>query len=113
MMVRHMVLGFKLERTEETLTADREFRLLAESNHGLGLCPLVDRYVPGPGSNRAYTPSVFVDRQNLMLQVGSRSLKDLRELRRETGLLRLLDGASIPDPDTLGDRLRRMGDPQD
>ena len=102
-MVRQTVLGFKLERTEETLTAHGGLALLAEFNHGLGLCPLVDRYVPGPGSNRGYAPSVFVERLILMLQAGGRSLEDLRELRREAGLMRLLDRAALPDPDTLGD----------
>ena len=46
-----------------------------------------------------------------MLQAGGRSLEDLRALRREAGLRRLLDRAALPDPDTLGDWLRRMGDP--
>jgi hypothetical protein len=55
---------------------------------------------------------VFVDRLILMLQAGGRSLEDLRALRREAGLMRLLDRAALPDPDTLGDWLRRMGDPQ-
>lgn len=111
-MGRHTVFGFKLERTDETLTAHGGLALLAEFNHGLGLCALVDRYVPGPGSNRGYAPSVFVDRLILMLQAGGRSLEDLRALRREAGLMRLLDRAALPDPDTLGDWLRRMGDPQ-
>lgn len=86
--------------------------LLAEFNHGLGVRGLADRYVPGPGSNRGYAPSVFVGRLILMLQAGGRSLEDLRALRREAGLLRLLDRAVIPDSDTLGDWLQRMGDPQ-
>ena len=111
-MGRQTVLGFKLERTEETLTAHGGLALLAEFNHGLGVCGLTDRYLPGPGSNRGYAPSVFVDRLILMLQAGGRSLEDLRELRREAGLMRLLDRAALPDPDTLGDWLRRMGDPQ-
>jgi len=111
-MVRQTVFGFKLERTEEPLTAHGGLALLAEFNHGLGVCGLVDRYLPGPGSNRGYAPSVFVDRLILMLQAGGRSLEDLRELRREAGLLQLLGREVIPDPDTLGDWLRRMGDPQ-
>jgi hypothetical protein len=111
-MVRQTVFPFKLERTEEILTAHGDLALLAEFNHGLGLCALVDRYVPGPGSNRGYAPSVFVDWLILMLQAGGRSLEDLRALRREAGLMRLLDRAALPDPDTLGDWLRRMGDPQ-
>jgi hypothetical protein len=111
-MVRQTVFGFKLERTEETLTAHGGLALLAEFNHGLGVCGLADRYLPGPGSNRGYAPSVFVDRLILMLQAGGRSLEDLRELTREAGLLRLLGQEVIPDPDTVGDWLRRMGDPQ-
>lgn len=111
-MVRQTVFGFKLEQTEEPVTAHGGLALLAEFNHGLGACGLVDRYLPGPGSNRGYAPSVFVDRLILMLQAGGRSLEDLRELRRAAGLLQLLGRAVIPDPDTLGDWLRRMGDPQ-
>ena len=47
-----------------------------------------------------------------MLQAGGRSLEDLRELRREAGLMRLLDRTALPDPATLGDWRRRMGAPQ-
>ena len=42
-MVRQTVLPFKLERTDETLTAQGGLALLAEFNHGLGLCGLTDR----------------------------------------------------------------------
>ena len=110
-MVRQTVLPFKLERTDETLTAHGGLALLAEFNHGLGVCGLTDRYLPGPGSNRGYAPSVFVDRLILMLQAGGQRLEDLRELTREAGLLRLLGQEVVPDPDTVGDWLRRMGDP--
>ena len=111
-MGRQTVLPFKLERTDATLTAHGGLALLAECNHGLGVCGLRDRYLPGPGSNRGDAPSVFVDRLILMLQAGGRSLDDLRELRREAGRLRLLDRAVLPDPDTLGDWRWRMDDPQ-
>ena len=108
-MGRHTGWPFKRERTDETLTAHGGLALRAEFNHGLGVCGLTDRYLPGPGSNRGYAPSVFVDRLILMLQAGGRSLEDLRELTREAGLLRLLGREVIPDPDTVGDWLRRMG----
>ena len=111
-MVRQTVFGFKLERTEEPVTAHGGLALLAEFNHGLGVCGLAEQYLPGPGSNRGYAPWVFVDRLILMLQAGGQCLEDRRELTREAGLLRLLGRAVIPDPDTVGDWLRRMGDPQ-
>ncbi|MBI3604915.1 MAG: hypothetical protein HY202_02680 [Nitrospirae bacterium] len=109
-MIRQTVLGFKLERTEEELTAHGGLALMAEYNHGLKLRALVDRYLPGPGSNRGYFPSVFVDSLVLMLQGGGRSLEDLRVLEREGALTRLMGMEGLPDPDTVGDWLRRMGE---
>ena len=57
-MVRQTVFGFKLERTEEPLTAHGGLALVAEFNHGLGLCGLVDRLIlmlqAGAGVWRTY-----------------------------------------------------------
>lgn len=111
-MIRQTVLGFKIERTEEELTAHGGLALMAEYSHGLGLRRLVDRYLPEPGSHRGYAPSVFVDALVLMLQAGGQSLEDLRELEREAALMKLIGREAIPDPDSVGDWLRRMGDPQ-
>lgn len=111
-MIRQTVFGFKLERTEEELTAHGGLALMAEYSHGLGLKALVDRHLPGPGSNRGYAPSVFVDSLVLMLQGGGRYLEDLGELEREGALMELIGREQIPDPDSLGDWLRRMGDPE-
>jgi Transposase DDE domain group 1 len=111
-MIRQTVFGFKIEKTEETLTAHGGLALLAEYNHGMGLRTLADRHLPGPGSNRGYAASAFVDSLVLLLQAGGRRLEDLRELRREGPLLKLVEREDIPDSDTVGDWLRRMGDPK-
>jgi hypothetical protein len=111
-MIRQTVFPFKMERTGESLTAHGGLALLAEYNHGMGLRELADRHLPGPGSNRGYAPSTFVDSLTLMLQAGGRRLEDLRELRREGPLLSLMGRKEIPDADTLGDWLRRIGDPK-
>lgn len=110
-MVRQTVFGFKLERTEETLTAHGGLALMAEYHQGMGLRGLTDRHLPGPGSNRGYDPSVFVEALVLLLQGGGRRLEDLRGLERESALMTLIGRETIPDPDTVGDWLRRMGDP--
>jgi len=110
--IRQTVLDFKLTRTEETLTAHGGLALLAEYSHGLGLRAVVDRYLPAPGSPRGYAPSVFVDALVLLLQAGGRHLEDLRDLEREAALRQLVGCDPLPDPDTVGDWLRRMGDPQ-
>jgi len=111
-MIRQTVFGFKIEKTEEELTAHGGLALMAEYNHGIGLRELADRHVPAPGSNRGYNASVFVDSMVLMLQGGGRCLEDLRELERESALMKLLRMDRLPDPDTIGDWLRRIGNPE-
>lgn len=111
-MIRQTVLGFKIENTQEELTAHGGLALMAEYNHGMGLRGLANRHLPAAGSNRGYNASVFVDSLVLMLQGGGQCLEDLRELERETALMKLLRMDRIPDPDTGGDWLRRMGNPE-
>jgi hypothetical protein len=109
-MIKQTVFAFKMEMTKERLTAHGGLALMAEFNHGIGLRELTDHYLPGPGSNRGFDASVIVDSLVLMLQGGGRSLEDLRELRNEEGLRKLVGRDEIPEPDTVGDWLRRMGD---
>lgn len=109
-MIRQTVFGFKIEKTSEELTAHGGLALLAEYNHGMGLRELADRHLPGPGSNRGYRASAFVDSLVLLLQAGGRHLEDIRELRQEGPLLKLVERDEFPDSDTIGDWLRRMGD---
>ncbi len=111
-MIQQTVFPFKIKTTKESLTAHGGLGLMAEFNHGIGLRELTDRYLPGPGSNRGFDPSEIVDILVLMLQGGGRSLEDLRELKDEEGLMELIGREEIPEPDTVGDWLRRMGDPK-
>src|SRR5512143_831644 len=110
-MIQQTVFPFKIETTEERLTAHGGLALMAEFNHGIGLRELTDRYLPAPGSHRGFEPSEMVDAAVLLLQGGGRSREDLRELRDEEGLMRLMGRDGIPEADTVGDWLRRMGDP--
>jgi hypothetical protein len=110
-MIQQTIFPFKIETTKERLTVHGGLALMAEFNHGIGLRELTDRYLPVPGSNRGFDPSVVVDSRVLMLQGGGRSLEDLRELKDEEGLMKLMGRGEIPEPDTVGDWLRKMGDP--
>ena len=112
-MIEQSIFSFKIETTKERLTAHGGLALMAEFNHGIGLRELTDRYLPTPGSNRGFNPSEIVDAVVLMLQGGGRSLEDLRELKNEEGLMKLIGRDEIAEPDTVGDWLRRMGDPKE
>jgi len=109
-MIQQTIFSFKLALTNEVLTARSGAALFAEYNHGIGLRELSDKYLPAPGSNRGFKPSVFVNSLVLMLQSGGRSFEDLRELKSDKGLMKLIGYDNIPDPDTAGDWTRRMGD---
>jgi hypothetical protein len=109
-MIQQTVFPFKIEVTRERLTVHGGLALMAEFNHGIGLRELTDQYLPAPGSNRGFDASDIVDAVVLMLQGGGRSLEDLRELKGEEGLMKLIGRDEIPEPDTVGDWLRRMGD---
>src|SRR4030043_2135959 len=111
-MIQQTVLPFKIEMTKERLTAHGGLALMGEFNHGMGLRELTDQYLPAPGSNRGFNPSAIVDSMVLMLEGGGRGLEDLRELKNEEGLLGLIGRKEIPEPDTVGDWLRRMGEPK-
>ena len=111
-MIQQTVFPFKLEITREKLTAHSGLALMAEFNHGIGLRELADRYLPGSKSNRGFKPSVFVDSLVLMLQGGGRSFEDIRELKYEEGLMKLIHIDKVPDPDSAGDWCRRMGNGQ-
>ena len=59
-MIRQTVLPFKLDRTDDTLTAHGGLALRAEFTHALGLRALVDRVLPQPRSHRGYAPEGIV-----------------------------------------------------
>ena len=66
-MIQQTIFPFKIEMTKERLTAHGRLALMAEFNHGIGLRELTDWYLPSPGSNRGFEPSVIVDSVVLML----------------------------------------------
>ena len=111
-MIQQTIFPFKIGITKEKLTARSGLALMAEFNHGLGLRELTDRYLPMPGSNRGFKPSVHVEALVMLLQGGGRSFEDIRELKYEAGLMKLVDINNIPDPDSVGDWCRRMGNLQ-
>jgi hypothetical protein len=103
------VFDFEIERTDAPLIARAGLVLPYQMAKALGLPRAVDRELPGPGSERGYAPSAFVMPIILMLHGGGQALEDLRELRSEVTLQKLLKMEEMPASCTVGDWLRRMG----
>src|SRR3990172_11666020 len=75
----------------------------------LGLPRKIDSELPAPGRPRGKVASAFVMVILLMLHGGGKTLEDLRELRAEVSLQKLLKIKDFPASCTVGDWLRRMG----
>ncbi|MBK8385560.1 MAG: transposase [Candidatus Accumulibacter sp.] len=103
------VLPFKVEATEEQLTANAGLALFGEFIRGLGLSRWLATEMPKPGSARGYAANAFVTPLVLMLTGGGRSLEDLRTLKNDTALNQVLKQDVLPSTDAMGDWLRRTG----
>jgi len=103
------VLPFKVEATEELLTANAGLALFGEFAQGLGLHRWIAQEMPLPGSGRGYDAVAYVKPLVLMLTGGGRSLEDLRTLKGDTALATLLKLGTLPSTDAFGDWLRRTG----
>lgn len=103
------VLPFKLECTNDTITAHAGLIIFGEFIHAMGLPLLIRDKLPKPGSPRGYSPFNFIESLVLMLHGGGRSLEDIRQIKNDSGIQDLLGIDAIPSPDATGDWLRRMG----
>lgn len=104
------VLPFKLEATEELLTANAGLALFGEFVRGLGLSRWLAQEMPKPGSRRGYEADAYVTPLVLILTGGGRSLEDLRALKGDTALATALKQEALPSTDAVGDWLRRTGE---
>jgi len=103
------VFSFEIERTDEPLVARGGLVLPHQMAEALGLPKKIDQELPLPGSGRGLPPSAYVMPLLMMLHGGGRALEDLRELRAEVSLRKLLKMKHLPASSTVGDWLRRMG----
>ena len=81
----------------------------AELLRQIGFLSRVAAHFPVPGSNRGYTPSAVVPLWILMWHDGVRGLEDVRHIRQDKALRKLLGLRRVPSADLLGDWLRRLG----
>lgn len=104
------ILPYELSTTNDLLTSRAGLICIAEVMKCLDFSNLVNQYFPAPKSNRGFKPSVFVNAVMLMLHEGGQCLDDLRYIRHDKALRSLLGLKQVPESDSLGDWLRRLGE---
>ena len=103
------ILPYTLANTNDLLTGRGGLVCVAELMRRIGFSAWAARYFPKPGSNRGYASAEVVTLWMLMLHEGARSLEDVRHLREDKALRKLLGLRRLPSADMLGDWLRRLG----
>jgi hypothetical protein len=107
--LRQGILPFCIVQSDEPLIARGGLVLPYEMARALRLPEVIDRELPVPGSGHSYQPSQFVLPLLLMLHGGGKKLEDMREIKAEASLRKLLGLKGLPASSTMGDWLRRMG----
>ncbi len=102
-MLSQTLMPFKLDSTQDTLTAEAGLVLFGEYLHAMNLPGCLDRDLPGPAHRSGYPPAAYGVPLVLMLPGGGRSLEDMRMLRSDEGLRTVLNLAVIPSSDARGD----------
>ncbi len=103
-------LTFEIAGTDEPLIARGGLIIPYEMAQALKLPQVIDQELPLAGSGHSYKPSRFVLPLILMFHGGGKKLEDLRELKGEISLRKLMDMDEMPASCTIGDWLRRMGE---
>ncbi len=109
-MLPQTVLPFKLEPTDEQLTAHGGLALFGEFLHAMKVPRPLNAAWPAPGSRVGYHPAKFVEPLLLMLPGGGRTREALRQIREDAGLRAGLRFPVVPRAAATGDWLRRMGE---
>jgi hypothetical protein len=104
-VLAQMVLPFKVEATDEPLTANTGLVPFSEFVHGLGFQRWLQQEIemPKPGSEHVYEATVYVTPLVLMLNGDGWSLWDMRTLKSDSALSTLLKLGMLSSTDVVGD----------
>lgn len=109
-MIKQTVLGFKTERTEERLTSHSGLIPYYEFMKAIGVEEAVNRHMPKPGSGNGYPAIEYIKPISLMQYGGGQVIEDIREIRNDSALRKVMNMEEIPSTSAIGDWLRRMGE---
>ena len=95
--------------TKDQLTSRVGLLLPAQLMDTLSFAQHIDKYFPQLQSNRGFKPSVFIQTLILMQQGEGFHLDDVRHLKEDNALRRVMGLKNVPSATAIGDWLRRTG----
>jgi hypothetical protein len=108
-MIAKNLLGYKLERTEEKLTAHSGAIVFGEFLYAMGLSGTLKSF-PKPLNELGYGHMEYIVPIMIMLYAGGRSIAHMREIRYDRVLRELVRLTIIPSDSAIGDWLKKMGE---
>ena len=103
------ILKFRLETTNEKLTPRTGVAILGEYLKGMNLESFCNDNLPKAKRNNGYSAFEFIYPLILMLHSGGRFLDDIREIKVDKALTRLLKIQNIPTANAFSKYLRKHG----
>ena len=101
------ILPYKLTTTKDRLTSKTGIICIADLMQSLSFREYIDKVLPVPGSNRGFSPSLFIETMILLQHQGYFHLEDVRQLELESDLLSILGLKRIPSARALGQCVKR------
>jgi hypothetical protein len=102
-------LNFKLQSTNEKLTPRTGVAILGEYLKGMNLEKLCNANLPKAKRNNGYSAFEFIYPLILMLHSGGRFLDDIREIKVDEALKKLLKIKTVPTANAFSKYLRKHG----
>ena len=103
------ILNFKLQSTNERLTPRTGIAILGEYLKGMNLEKLCNENLPKAKRNNGYSAFEFIYPLILMLHSGGRFLDDIREIKVDSALTRVLKIKNIPTASAISKYLVKHG----
>lgn len=104
-----MRLAYKIKKSNWKITPFGGSAIIFDQIEKLGIGEKIDKELNKPGSNRGYSPSVYVKSLITLLHLGGENIKDMEKLSSDEVLKEMGGFKKIPHISSIGDWLVRQG----
>jgi Transposase DDE domain. len=104
-----MKLTYKIEKSNWKITSFGGSVIMFDQMNKLKIEEKIDKELKKPGSNRGYSPSLYVKSLITLLHLGGENIRDMEKLSSDEALKEIGGFYKIPHISSIGDWLVRQG----